>query len=282
MRIRSKWNSALNSTWTREGAVTGRRAKTVWSDFHIPYASLHTPGLPYVRRRSPFSRTQPLENLTQPSMNKWVPEQPSPWRNSSTREPCNGDRVYGAALDSILQQPSWNNAWFHWARTLILQWWVSCASACLMANFHTHCHYHGDPTAVSPITRSGKCLVASAAGNWTRVSRVTGASTDHYTTADLQYIDVRTIASSISCVAPVSTPLVKGSCFQCWLASDRPGRLAAWEMTHLRNLRLSRFGYGKAGMASMSAIEKEKQRLHKCISRELNPGHIDGNDVFYH
>ena len=67
--------------------------------------------------------------------------------------------------------------------------------------------------------------------------------------------------------------------FNVWLASDRPGRLAAWEMTHLRNLRLSCFGYGKAGMASMSAIEKEKQRLHKCISRESNPGHIDGNNV---
>ena len=70
--------------------------------------------------------------------------------------------------------------------------------------------------------------------------------------------------------------------FSVWLVSDRPGRLAAWEMTHLRNLRLSCFGYGKAGMASMSAIEKEKQRFHKCISRESNPGHIDGNDVFYH
>ena len=22
--------------------------------------------------------------------------------------------------------------------------------------------------------------------------------------------------------------------------------------------------------------------LEKCISRESNPGHIDGNDVFYH
>ena len=47
-------------------------------------------------------------------------------------------------------------------------------------------------------------------------------------------------------------------------------------------LKLSCFGYGMAGMASMSAIEKEKQRLHKCISRESDPGHIDGNDVFYH
>ena len=27
-------------------------------------------------------------------MNKWVPEQPSPWRKSSKRESCYGDRVY--------------------------------------------------------------------------------------------------------------------------------------------------------------------------------------------
>ena len=37
-----------------------------------------------------------------------------------------------------------------------------------------------------------------------------------------------------------------------------------------------------AHMEIPTAIEKEKQRLHKCISRESNPGHIDGNDVFYH
>ena len=24
------------------------------------------------------------------------------------------------------------------------------------------------------------------------------------------------------------------------------------------------------------------RRMRKCISRESNPGHIDGNDVFYH
>ena len=27
-------------------------------------------------------------------MNKWVPEQPSPWRKSCKRESCHGDRVY--------------------------------------------------------------------------------------------------------------------------------------------------------------------------------------------
>ena len=26
----------------------------------------------------------------------------------------------------------------------------------------------------------------------------------------------------------------------------------------------------------------DKRRLIICISRESNPGHVDGNDVFYH
>ena len=29
-------------------------------------------------------------------------------------------------------------------------------------------------------------------------------------------------------------------------------------------------------------MRPERQRKRKCISRESNPGHIDGNDVFYH
>ena len=44
-------------------------------------------------RRFPSFRTQPLENLTPLPMNKWVPEQPSPWRKSSKRESCFGDWV---------------------------------------------------------------------------------------------------------------------------------------------------------------------------------------------
>ena len=43
----------------------------------------------------PSFRTQPLENLTPLPMNKWSSEQPSPWRKSSKRESCYGDRVYG-------------------------------------------------------------------------------------------------------------------------------------------------------------------------------------------
>ena len=44
-------------------------------------------------RRFPSFRTQPLENLTPLPTNKWAPEQPSPWRKSSKRESCYGDRV---------------------------------------------------------------------------------------------------------------------------------------------------------------------------------------------
>ena len=45
-------------------------------------------------RRFPSFRTQPLENITPLPMNKWVPEQPSPWRKYSKRESCYGDQVY--------------------------------------------------------------------------------------------------------------------------------------------------------------------------------------------
>ena len=33
------------------------------------------------------------ENLKPLPMNKWVPDPPSPWRKSSKRESCYGDRV---------------------------------------------------------------------------------------------------------------------------------------------------------------------------------------------
>ena len=45
-------------------------------------------------RRFPSFRTQPLENIAPLPLNKWVPEQPSPWRKYSKRESCYGDRVY--------------------------------------------------------------------------------------------------------------------------------------------------------------------------------------------
>ena len=48
--------------------------------------------------RFPSFRTQTLENITPPSMNKWVPEQPSPRRKSSKRESSYGDRVYDHAI----------------------------------------------------------------------------------------------------------------------------------------------------------------------------------------
>ena len=35
-------------------------------------------------------------------MSKWVPEQPSPWRKSSKRESCYGDRVYASEIHKIM------------------------------------------------------------------------------------------------------------------------------------------------------------------------------------
>ena len=51
--------------------------------------------------------------------------------------------------------------------------------------FHQHSHY----------------CINSAAGNWTRVSRVTGGNTDHYTTADLP--QVRTCISQMHNALPL-------------------------------------------------------------------------------
>ena len=61
--------------------------------------SLH----PVSVRRFPSFRTQPLENLKPLPMNKWISEQPSPWRKSSKRKSCYGDRVYAGGL--VLPQP---------------------------------------------------------------------------------------------------------------------------------------------------------------------------------
>ena len=50
--------------------------------------------------------------------------------------------IYGATFSPLLKRPSWSKAWFHWARTMILRWWMFCASACWV----TH---HGDPRAAA-------------------------------------------------------------------------------------------------------------------------------------
>ena len=44
--------------------------------------------------RFPSFRTQTLENLSRYLWNKWVPEQPRPWRKSCEGESCCGDQVY--------------------------------------------------------------------------------------------------------------------------------------------------------------------------------------------
>ena len=50
--------------------------------------------LPVSVRRFPSFRTQPLESLSHYLWTKTISEQPSPWRKSSKRESCYGDRVY--------------------------------------------------------------------------------------------------------------------------------------------------------------------------------------------
>ena len=37
-----------------------------------------------------------------------------------------------------------------------------------------------------------------------------------------------------------------------------------------------------AGQPLDQNLNRFATQVQKCISRELNPGHIDGNDVFYH
>ena len=64
--------------------VRARTLKVLFTD-----KALH----PVSLRRSPSFRTEPLENITPLPMNKWVPEQPSPWRKYYKRKYCYGDRV---------------------------------------------------------------------------------------------------------------------------------------------------------------------------------------------
>ena len=62
-----------------------------------PQAGMH----PVSITRFPSFRTQTLGNLTPLPMNKWVPEQPRPWRKSCERESCYGDRVCSKGIQSL-------------------------------------------------------------------------------------------------------------------------------------------------------------------------------------
>ena len=66
----------------------------------LPFYRCFTPMLyfdveihPVSVTRFPSFRTQTLENLSRYLWNKWVPEQPRPWRKSCDGESCDGDRV---------------------------------------------------------------------------------------------------------------------------------------------------------------------------------------------
>ena len=78
---------------------------------------------PVSLRRFLSFRTQPLENITPLSMNKWVPEQPSPFRKSSKRESCYGDRVY-SIYDTYLQCKC-TRAYRSAPRLARTSWWPS-------------------------------------------------------------------------------------------------------------------------------------------------------------
>ena len=65
-------------------------------------------------RRFPSFRTQPLENLTPLPMNKWISEQPSPWRKSSKRRSCYGDRVYPVKLPEVFGDSCKNKTSILW------------------------------------------------------------------------------------------------------------------------------------------------------------------------
>ena len=64
---------------------------------------------PVSMTRFPSFRTQTLESLSRYLRNKWVPEQPRPWRKSCERESCYGDWVHVMALLKVERE---RNAWY--------------------------------------------------------------------------------------------------------------------------------------------------------------------------
>ena len=77
--------------------------KEPWTWFYVccctKWSTLH----PVSVTRFPSFRTQTLEDLSRYLWNKWVPEQPRPWRKSCDGESCDGDRVYLAPLRRALR-----------------------------------------------------------------------------------------------------------------------------------------------------------------------------------
>ena len=72
-----------------------------------------------------------------------------------------------------------------------------------------------------------------------------------------------------------------------WVTSSnsRVGRIAATTdslSTHLTTLHFSYWWLHREKHVRSEFLTKSRSTLEKCISRESNPGHIDGNDVFYH
>ena len=92
----------------------------------------------------------------------------------------------------------------------------------------------------------------------------------------------------------------KNVCKECLRLLDpnpnhNNGNSATGTRTRVARVRAeypNQLDYSGSGHATHAAQLTHTQQLaqnqpaamrdHKCISRESNPGHIDGNDVFYH
>ena len=68
------------------------------------------------------------------------------------------------------------------------------------------------------------------------------------------------------------------------LTSDWPTSLRPLDSltTHLTTLHFPYWWVHREKHFRAKLLTNSGSTLEKCISRESNPGHIDGNDVFYH
>ena len=64
---------------------------------------------------------------------------------------------------------------------------------------------------------------------------------------------------------------------------ERDGWKCTWKFARMDRGCVEKGGEKKGVRTGRKAPTREEKHPHeKCISRESNPGHIDGNDIFYH
>ena len=90
-----KQQTIKETTFTRTTFVLARHANQSLA-----------PATPGLRQKIPVFSDPAPEKYQPLPMNKWVPEQPSPWRKSSQRESCYGDRVQRRARSALLSLTS--------------------------------------------------------------------------------------------------------------------------------------------------------------------------------